>query len=143
MSSPLTRGFAKGLGSLPESTLGYERRTNWALAPMSEDVFVGRVLADQPDPPAYFGEMTRIDKEGPRFVGSVQRPERLSLEGTESFVRNGALVIDTRSAAEFAARHLPGTINIPLKRALRTWRPSEHQRRHQTTVSSRTREKNV
>src|SRR5262245_16754612 len=41
----------KGLGSLPQSTLGYERRTNWALAPMSENEFVARVLTGQPDPP--------------------------------------------------------------------------------------------
>src|SRR5262245_55200481 len=111
----------KGLGSLPQSTLGYERRANWALAPMSENEFVARVLTGQPDPPTYFGEMKRINKEGPRVLGSAQRPERLSLEHVESLVRNGALVIDTRPAAEFAAVHLPGTINIPLNRAFTTW----------------------
>jgi len=111
----------KGLGSLPQSTLGYERRTNWALAPMSENEFVARVLTGQPDPPAYFGEMKRINKEGPRVLGSVEQPERLSLERVESLVSSGALVIDTRPAAEFAAAHLPGTINIPINRAFTTW----------------------
>ena len=111
----------KGLGSLPQSTLGYERRTNWALAPMSEDEFVARVLTGQPDPPAYFAEMKRINKEGPRILGSVQRPVRLSLERIESLVGSAALVIDTRAAAEFAAAHLPGTINLPLNRAFTTW----------------------
>ena len=111
----------KGLGSLPQSTLGYERRTNWALAPMSENEFVARVLTGQPDPPAYFGEMKRINKEGSKILGSVQQPERLSLERLESLVKGGALVIDTRPAPEFAAVHLPGTINIPLNRAFTTW----------------------
>src|SRR5262245_61113421 len=111
----------KGLGSLPQSTLGYERRTNWALASMSESEFVARVLAGQPDPPAYFAEMKRINKAGPRILGSVQRPERLSLDGVESLVRSGAVVIDIRPAAEFAALHLPGTINIPINRAFTTW----------------------
>ena len=111
----------KGLGSLPQSTLGYERLTNWALAPMSENEFVARVLTGQPDPPAYFGEMKRINKEGPRVLGSVEQPERLSLERVESLVSSGALVIDTRPAAEFAAAHLPGTINIPINRAFTTW----------------------
>jgi hydroxyacylglutathione hydrolase len=111
----------KGLGSLPQSTLGYERRTNWALAPMSENEFVTRVLAGQPDPPAYFAEMKRINKEGPRILGSGQGPERLSLDRVDSLVKSGALVIDTRPAAEFAAAHIPGTINIPLNRAFTTW----------------------
>lgn len=111
----------KGLGSLPQSTLGYERRTNWALAPMSEHEFVARVLTGQPDPPAYFAEMKRINKEGPRMLGPAPRPERLSLERVEALVTSGALVIDTRPAAEFAAVHIPGTINIPLNRAFTTW----------------------
>ena len=111
----------KGLGSLPQSTLGYERRTNWGLAPMAEDEFVSRVLTGQPDPPTYFAEMKRINKEGPRLLGPAPRPERLSLERVESLVTSGALVIDTRPAADFAAVHIPGTINIPLTRAFTTW----------------------
>jgi hydroxyacylglutathione hydrolase len=111
----------KGLGSLPQTTLGYERRTNWALAPMSEREFVARVLTGQPDPPAYFAEMKRINKEGPTMLGSAPRPERLTLERVESLVASGKLVIDTRPAAEFAAVHIPGTINIPLNRAFTTW----------------------
>ena len=111
----------KGLGSLPQSTLGYERLTNWALAPMSENEFVTRVLTGQPDPPAYFAEMKRINKEGPRILKSGQGPERLSLDRVESLIRSGALVVDTRPAAEFAAAHIPGTINIPLNRSFTTW----------------------
>ena len=111
----------KGLGSLPQSTLGYERRTNWALAPMSEPEFVARVLPGQPDAPAYFAHMKRINKEGPELLESVPRPERLSLERVASLVKDRALVIDTRPAAEFATAHLPGTINIPLNRAFTTW----------------------
>lgn len=111
----------KGLGSLPQSTLGYERRTNWALAPMSESEFVGRVLTGQPDAPPYFAEMKRINKEGPEIVGAVQRPDRMSLERVESVIASGALVVDTRTAAEFAAIHFPGTINIPLNRGFTTW----------------------
>lgn len=111
----------KGLGSLPQSTLGYERRTNWALAPMQEDDFVRRVLTGQPDPPRYFGEMKRINKEGPKALDPVQRRERLSVERLEALIRSPALVLDTRSAAEFAASHIPGTINVPLNRAFTTW----------------------
>ena len=111
----------KGLGSLPQSTLGYERRANWALAPMGEDEFVRRVLAGQPDPPKYFGRMKRINKEGLTAPGSAQRPERLSVDQLQALLESRALVVDTRPAAAFMASHIPGTINIPQNRAFTTW----------------------
>lgn len=111
----------KGLGSLPQSTLGYERRTNWGLRPMTEDEFVDRVLSGQPDPPKYFAEMKRINKEGPRLLGGLSLPERLSMDRVAGLLESGALVIDTRPAQDFAAGHIPGTINISLNRAFTTW----------------------
>jgi hydroxyacylglutathione hydrolase len=111
----------KGLGSLPQSTLGYERLTNWGLRPMTEDEFVDRVLSGQPDPPKYFGEMKRINKEGPRLLGGLSLPERLSADRLAGLLESGALVVDTRPAADFAGGHIPRTINIPLNRAFTTW----------------------
>ena len=111
----------KGIGSLPQSTLGYERRVNWAFSVDNEDDFVHRVLAGQPEPPRYFGEMKRVNKEGPRVLGSYPRPGRLSSQRLEALLAGGAVVIDTRAAADFAAAHIPGTLNIPLNRAFTTW----------------------
>ena len=111
----------KGIGSLPQSTLGYERLTNWALNVKTEQEFVPRVLAGQPDPPKYFGDMKRVNKAGPRLLGHLPRPERLSVDRIGALVNGGALVIDTRPAAEFANGHVPGTLNIPLNRAFTTW----------------------
>jgi hydroxyacylglutathione hydrolase len=111
----------KGLGSLPQSTLGYERRTNWALASMAEGEFVRRVLDGQPDPPPYFGEMKRINKQGPRARGHLPAPEHLPVDRIAALVASGAPVIDVRPAAEFAERHIPGSINIPLNRSFTTW----------------------
>ncbi|MGV3518670.1 MBL fold metallo-hydrolase [Luteitalea sp.] len=110
----------KGIGSLPQSTLGYERRTNWALKPLSEAEFVERVLSGQPDPPTYFAEMKRRNKLGPD-VRRTTSPDRLSLDRLRSVLADGGLVIDTRSALEFGAAHIPGTLNIPLSRAFTTW----------------------
>ncbi len=110
----------KGIGSMPQSTLGYERRVNWAFAVTDEDEFVRRVLAGQPDPPRYFAEMKRVNKEGPRPMNEA-RPERLSPARLETLLADGALVIDTRSSSEYAAAHLPGTVNIPLTRSFTTW----------------------
>ena len=111
----------KGIGSLPQSTLGYERRVNWAFNISDEDEFVRRVLAGQPEPPRYFADMKRVNKEGPRLLGHFPRPERLSPDRIEALVSAGAMVIDTRTAAEFAAAHIPGTLNIPLDRSFTTW----------------------
>jgi hydroxyacylglutathione hydrolase len=65
--------------------------------------------------------MKRINKEGPRLLGGFPSPERLSADRLAGVLEAGALVIDTRAAAAFAAGHVPGTINIPLNRSFNTW----------------------
>src|SRR5689334_18427710 len=54
----------KSLGAIPQSTLGYERRANWAFGSHDEQEFVRRVLADQPEPPAYFARMKQLNALG-------------------------------------------------------------------------------
>jgi hydroxyacylglutathione hydrolase len=111
----------KALGAVPQSTLGYERRFNWAFAVDDENAFVRAVLAGQPDPPRYFAEMKRINKDGPRLLGDARRPARLSAEQLAATLGGGATVVDTRPAREFVASAVPGTINIPAGRAFTTW----------------------
>ena len=111
----------KSLGAVPQSTLGYEQVTNWGLEEMTEDEFVSRVLAGQPEPPRYFAEMKRVNKQGPRVLGGPRRPPHLPPEMIVEIADRGALVIDTRSADAFAGGHIPGTINIPLTRSFNTW----------------------
>ena len=110
----------KGLGSLPQTTLGYERRVNWAFQVADEETFLRRVLEGQPDPPAYFAEMKRINKEGPS-PAALRRPPRLTESRLDHLVDAGALVIDTRPASDYASGHVPGSINLPLTRAFTTW----------------------
>ena len=111
----------KGIGSLPQSTLGYERRVNWAFSVADEQEFVRRVLAGQPDPPRYFADMKRVNRDGPRLLGHFPRPERLTVDRLDALAAPQAIVIDTRPAADFAAAHIPGTLNIPLDRSFTTW----------------------
>jgi hydroxyacylglutathione hydrolase len=110
----------KALGAVPQSTLGYEKRFNWAFAVEDEDEFVRAVLAGQPDPPRYFGQMKRINRDGPRLLGDI-RPTRLAVDQLAALLAAGATVVDTRPAPEFALGAVPGTINIPLNRAFTTW----------------------
>jgi hydroxyacylglutathione hydrolase len=111
----------KSLGAVPQSTVGYERLTNWAFHIRDEDSFVGEVLAGQPEPPKYFAEMKRINRDGPRILDGLGRPRRIALSRLSELLGAGALVVDTRAAADFAASHIPGTINIPLNRSFTGW----------------------
>ncbi len=64
----------KALGSLPSSTLGYERRTSWAFGEPDEAKFVAAVLEGQPLTPRYFGTMKRLNRDGPPVLGKRQSP---------------------------------------------------------------------
>ncbi len=111
----------KGMSAVPQSTVGYERRFNWALGATDEAAFVAQVLADQPEPPTYFAEMKRLNRDGPPVLGGLSRPPRVEPERLRRVLAEGGLVVDTRPSAAFTAGHVPGTISIPLGRSFTTW----------------------
>lgn len=111
----------KGMSAVPQSTVGYERRFNWALGDMNEDEFIRRVLEGQPEPPRYFGEMKRVNREGPPLLGATSMPERVAEHRLPPLFASGAVVVDTRPAADFAAGHIPGTLSIPFNKSFPTW----------------------
>ncbi|MDB4880073.1 MAG: Zn-dependent hydrolase [Gemmatimonadetes bacterium] len=111
----------KALGAIPSTTVGYEKLGNWGVATTDEDEFVNMVLAGQPEPPRYFAQMKRINREGPRILGGLPHPTRLTAQALKDLLRKGEVVVDTRPAADFAAGHVPGTINIPLNGSFTTW----------------------
>ncbi|NLG63701.1 MAG: MBL fold metallo-hydrolase [Candidatus Cloacimonetes bacterium] len=111
----------KALGAVPQSTLGYEKLFNIGLAEQDEATFIRTILAGQPEPPKYFAEMKRINRDGPRVLGGFRLPPRQPEHAVESLIERGAVVVDTRPAAAFGAGHIPGTINIPHNRSFTTW----------------------
>jgi hydroxyacylglutathione hydrolase len=111
----------KSLGAVPQTTLGYERRFNWAFGLTSEDEFVRAVLAGQPDPPRYFAEMKRINRDGPRLRDHAERPPRVGVPELAAALAAGTPVVDTRPVREYVGRAIPGTINIPANRSFVTW----------------------
>ncbi len=113
----------KGLGAIPSSTVGYERLSNWAFKIEDEAEFVEAVLAGQPEAPVYFAMMKRINKEGPAFRSDFAAPKELSADSLiEILAADGkGVVVDTRSVADFAGGHVPGTLNIALGRAFTNW----------------------
>ena len=108
----------KSLGAVPQSTLGYELRTNWALQVRNEAEFTNLVLADQPEPPAYFARMKQLNAQG---VPPMPPRTRADVAALHAHVRDGVFVVDTRSPAEFLAGHLEGSIGISLGRSFLTW----------------------
>jgi hydroxyacylglutathione hydrolase len=111
----------KGISAIPSSTLGYEKRFNWAFGKKSEAEFVQAVLEGQPEPPKYFAKMKRVNKEGPAILGGFHVPAQLAATALPDLIARKALVIDTRPAAEYAAGHVAGTINIPFNASFVTW----------------------
>lgn len=102
----------KGLGSIPSSTVGYEKRFNPALQFHDEQRFVDYILAEQPETPYYFAVMKRVNKVGPELIRNLVAVAAVAPTELE---RTAAryLVIDPSPSAEFANAHVPGTINIP------------------------------
>jgi hydroxyacylglutathione hydrolase len=111
----------KGISAIPSSTLGYEKRYNWAFNKKSEAEFVDAVLTGQPEPPKYFAKMKRVNKEGPAILGGFHIPPKLDAAQLPELIARKALVIDTRPATEYAAGHLAGTISIPFSSSFVTW----------------------
>jgi hydroxyacylglutathione hydrolase len=113
----------KNLSSDTVSSLGDQRRFNYALQPMTKEEFVRIVTADQPDAPAYFTydavlntqERTTLDRNLQEVLHPVDLNEILSMGGA------GAHILDVRDATEYAKGHLLGSINIGLGGQYATW----------------------
>jgi len=107
----------RALGAVPQSTLGYEKLFNWAFSIHDEETFVKAVLAGQPEPPFYFAEMKRVNKEGPAILANVALPAQLTAEQLAQLIAQQGQVVDLHSAGDYATQHIPGTISIPLDRS--------------------------
>ena len=113
----------KALSKQTVSTLGEQRRSNYALQPMSKEAFIGVVTADQPDAPAYFNyDAVLNSQERPTLDQALAREMNpLSLDAMLELQKNGAQILDTREPSEFAAAHLAGSLNIGLGGQFATW----------------------
>src|SRR5262245_34908399 len=113
----------KAISKETVSTIGDQRRLNYALQPMSKERFIELVTADQADAPAYFTyDAVLNSRERPTLDQALARELKpLNLEEAASAVHNGAQLLDTRDPSEVAAAHLAGSINIGLGGQYATW----------------------
>ena len=113
----------KAISKETVSTIGDQRRVNYALQPMSKEHFVELVTADQPDAPAYFSyDAVLNSRERPTLDQTLARELKpLTGEQVAAADEAGAQPLDTRDPTEFAAAHLMGSINIGLGGQYATW----------------------
>lgn len=108
----------KSLSKETWSTLGNQRKFNYALQPMSKDEFVKIVAADQPEVPAYFQKSAAKNLEGSAPLTEIAKPHELSSEEIQHF---DGIVIDVRQASEYGSGHIPNSINIGLGGQFASW----------------------
>lgn len=126
----------KAISKETVSTLGEQRRSNYALQPMSKEAFIQVVTADQPDAPAYFNyDAVLNSEERPTLDQTLEREMNpLALDALLELQAAGAQILDTRDAAEFAAAHLAGSINIGLVGQYATWAGTVLDRKHPIVI---------
>lgn len=113
----------KNIGKETFSTIGEQKRFNYALKDISREEFIAQVTDGILPPPPYFFEDARINKQGYDSVEEVlsesKRP--LSAEAFKAEVKKGALVLDTRKADDFEKGFIKGSINIGLNGQYAIW----------------------
>ncbi len=120
---------AHGAGSLcgrqmrPErsSTIGEERRSNYALRVASRDEFVRLLTAELPERPSYFARDVEINRAGAAPLGGLLPPAALRPGEVLAKQEAGAVVLDTRIETDFGAAHVPGAVNIGLSGSYASW----------------------
>ncbi len=118
------------------STLGEQRRLNYALQPMSKEAFIQVVTADQPEAPAYFTyDAVLNSEERPTLEEALAREMNpLTLDAVLALQEEGAQILDTRDPDEFAPAHLKGSINIGLGGQYATWAGTVLDRTHPIVI---------
>ncbi len=120
---------AHGAGSLcgrqmsneASSTIGKERRTNYALQAMSREQFIDLLTGDLPPRPAYFQKEVERNRSGAAAVEELAPIRDLDPAEVTELQSGGAIVLDTRPVMQFAAAHVPGSIHIALSGQYASW----------------------
>lgn len=108
----------KSLSNETWSTLGNQRKFNYALQPMSKEDFVKIVAANQPEVPAYFPKSAAKNLEGSASLADLEKPRQLSTEEIDNF---DGVVLDIRNNSEFGGGHVANAINIGLGGQFASW----------------------
>ena len=120
---------AHGAGSLcgknmraeRSSTVGTERLTNYALQIKSREEFVAQLTSNLPARPEYFMKDAEINRTGATPLSELPVLRAIEPPKLDRMLREGEIALDVRSGDEFAAGHVPGSINIALSGQFASW----------------------
>ena len=113
----------KSLSKETVSTIGEQKKFNYALQPMSREAFKAIVTADQPEAPDYFVHDAILNRKERASLGAAMEKtlKPLSLDEVLAAVKSGAQLLDVRDGIDFEGGHLRGTLNIALNGKYATW----------------------
>lgn len=113
----------KNMSKETVSTIGDQRKYNYALQPMAKDEFIRLVTADQPEAPDYFAYDAELNrKEHVSLDKSLSLAlKALNLEEVLELQTQGGQIVDTREQMDFASGHLAGSMNISLSGQFASW----------------------
>jgi hydroxyacylglutathione hydrolase len=120
---------AHGAGSLcgrnmraeRSSTIGTERLTNYALQIKSRDEFISQLTENLPSRPEYFLQDAQINRAGASALSELRSLPPITAADLDQLLKQGVFVLDVRPNADFAAAHVPGSINIALSGQFASW----------------------
>jgi hydroxyacylglutathione hydrolase len=113
----------KALSKETVSTIGEQKKFNYALQPMSREAFKSIVTADQPAAPDYFVHDAILNrKERTALHDTIEKSlKAMPVDEVLAVVAKGGQLLDVRDAIDFAGEHLKGAMNIPLSGKYATW----------------------
>ena len=112
----------KALGAVPSTTVGYEKKRNWAFSYGTNKAgFIDFLLTDQPEPPKYFAKMKELNKVDRPLLTEVPTIKELSKSDLNAATAKGIKLIDTRNKQDFEKGFIEGSINIQGNNSFATW----------------------
>jgi len=111
----------RSMSNETSSTIGLQRKLNYALQPMSKDEFVRMMTTDLPEAPAYFPKDAELNRTGASDLSELPPPNALTPKEVKQLVEEGTVIIDVRPSDLFGSGHVPGSINIGLTGQFAAW----------------------
>lgn len=103
------------------STIGEQRKFNYALQPMSREEFIQMMTTDLPEAPAYFSQDARINREGAAGLDELPELVPLTAADVDRLQREGCVILDTRPPDQYATSHIPGSLHVGLSGQFASW----------------------
>lgn len=111
----------RALGSESSTTIGRQKQTNYALLAPTREEFVRLLTENMPPRPEYFAQEVALNRQGAVPLAELPALRPIPAEEVRRLQAEGAIVVDTRPAAQFAVAHVPGSLHIALTGQYASW----------------------